>query len=177
MQMRPDIQITSVIKAMTDVIIPAIDPVNKLAIEQSQLIIGLLSLLKSQLPVQFRFDRDELGRLCTHAATLSRISSSDSGTQKALQQLAADSAAASSLLDQFGRDPAELIAQVRKLREGMSGVVDAAAQGTDGAAQLQAEKVILAMSKEQLLRDRSLVKMQGWEMDPDSIPAIEELLG
>ena len=177
MQMRPDIQITSVIKAMTDVVIPAIDPANKLAVEQSQLIIGLLSLLKVQLPVQFRFDRDELSRLCTSAAALSQIASTDANTQAVLDQLATDSSTAARALDQFQRDPAELIQLIRTLRQGMSSVVDAAAASTDTQAQLHAEKLILSMSKEQLLRDRSLVKMQSWEMTPADIPAIDELLG
>jgi hypothetical protein len=37
--------------------------------------------------------------------------------------------------------------------------------------------IVLAMSKEQLLRDRSWLLMQGWEPDPKSIPPIAELLG
>jgi hypothetical protein len=32
------------------------------------------------------------------------------------------------------------------------------------------------MSREQLLRDRSWLLMQGWEPDPKSIPAIDTLL-
>jgi len=176
MQMRPDIQITSVIKAMTDVVIPAIDPANKLAVEQSQLIIGLLSLLKFQLPIQFRFDLDELGRLCTSATALSQIASTDANTRSTLNELANSSNTAAQVLDQFQRDPAELIHHIRTLRQDMSNVVDAAAASTDIQAQLQAEKLILSMSKEQLVRDRALVKMQGWEMTPGDIPEIEALL-
>ena len=42
MQMRPDIQIQSMIKALTDVVLPAVDADNKLAHEQTRLVIGLL---------------------------------------------------------------------------------------------------------------------------------------
>ncbi|MGQ0622999.1 MAG: hypothetical protein ACT4QA_24340, partial [Panacagrimonas sp.] len=63
MQLRSEIQLTSMLKAMKDVVIPAIDPANRLAIEQSQLIVGMLGLMQHQLPIQFKFDRDELGRL------------------------------------------------------------------------------------------------------------------
>jgi hypothetical protein len=34
----------------------------------------------------------------------------------------------------------------------------------------------LVMSKQQLLRDRSWLLMQGWEPDPKSVPGIAELL-
>jgi len=177
MQMRPEIQIASAIKAMNDVVIPAIDPANKLAVEQSQLIIGLLSLLRSQLPLQFRFDRDELGRLRGCVQLLSEISATDAGVQAALQQLAASNHAAAAVLEHCTVDPAELTDSVRALREAMGKVVSTAARTNDLAVQLRIEKLILDMSKEQLLRDRALMKIQGWEMDPAALPDIEALLG
>lgn len=176
MQMRPEIQIASVIKAMKDVVMPAIDPANKLAVEQSQLIVGLLSLLRTQLPVQFRFDRDELGRLFSCAETLKEIPATGSGVKAALDKLTASSAAAAAVLERCRLDPAELTISVRDMREAMGSVVSAVAGASDPGAQLRVEKIILAMSKDQLLRDRSLMKMQGWEADPASLPDIEELL-
>src|ERR1700756_539308 len=70
MQMRPAVQIKSMVKAMTDVVLPAIDPANKLAQEQARLVIGMLGLMAQQLPLQFRFDCDELARLLQLAAAL-----------------------------------------------------------------------------------------------------------
>ena len=52
----------------------------------------------------------------------------------------------------------------------------AAAGGGDKAALALVESTILSLSKEQLLRDRSLMLPQGWEPDPKAVPAIEELL-
>jgi hypothetical protein len=177
MQMRPNIQITSVIKAMTDVVLPAIDPANKLAIEQSQLILGILNLLASQLPVQFRFDRDELSRLCQYAHKLGAISVSDTHAGGALAALGASSAAAASVLEQCQLDPAELTSSVRHMREAMGELVCALATTSDLDNQLRVERIFIEMSKEQLLRDRSLMKMQGWEVDPEALSDIELLLG
>jgi hypothetical protein len=176
MQMRPEIQIASVIKAMKDVVMPAIDPANKLAVEQSQLIVGLLSLLSTQLPVQFRFDRDELGRLFSCAETLKEIPATDSGIKAALDKLSASSATASTVLERCKLDPAELTICVRDMREAIGSAVVAVTGTTDLSTQLYVEKIILDMSKDQLLRDRSLMKMQGWEANPASVPDIQELL-
>jgi hypothetical protein len=46
----------------------------------------------------------------------------------------------------------------------------------DEAAQAAVQKTVLVMSKQQLLRDRSWLLMQGWEPDPNSVPGIAELL-
>lgn len=176
MQMRPEIQITSIIKAVKDVLLPAIDPNNKLAVEQAQLVIGLLNLLASQLPVQFRFDRDELARLLATAETLGTIPAGDPGVAAAIAQLAASRTAGASVLEHCRVDPAELVRSVRDLRQKVGAVVSATAATDDVASQLRVEKIVLDLSKEQLLRDRSLMKPQGWEPDPAALPAIEQLL-
>lgn len=177
MLMRPEIQITSMIKAMTDVVMPAVDPGNKLAVEQSQLIVGMLSVMAKQLPVQFHFDRDELQRLIDTAKTLQAVPTTDATVKSVLAQLAACSAAAVDVLEQCRHSPSTLEVSIRDMREAVGDVVQSLAATTDLAAQLQTEKIILQMSKEQLLRDRSLMLSQGWEPDPKAVPSIDMLLG
>ena len=63
MQLRYEIALAAMMKSMTDVVIPAVDGKNDLAVQQANLVVGLLNLLAQQLPQQFRFDRDELQRL------------------------------------------------------------------------------------------------------------------
>jgi hypothetical protein len=176
MQMRPEIQITSMIKALTDVVIPAIDPVNKLAIEQSRLIVGLLNLMASQLPVQVKFDRDELARLATCSRTLIATVSADSGIRTAIAQLETCTDTALGLLERNALTPADLVGGVRKLKAAVGTLVTVAAASTDIDAQLRIERIVLTMSKEQLLRDRSLMKLQGFEPNPAALPEIMQLL-
>lgn len=176
MQMRPEIQITSVIKAVKDVIIPALDPANQLAIEQSQLIIGLLSLMASQLPVQFRFDHDELSRLLAAARTLQEIQFDRTGVESAMNRLTATIDNASLVLGRGLVDPTDLAATLRDLREAVGSVIQSVADAGNVDTQLKVERIVLDMSKDQLLRDRSLMKSQGWEPDPGAVPAIRELL-
>src|SRR5882762_103895 len=127
MQKRPEIQIASVIKAMKDVVIPAIDPANKLAVEQSQLIIGLLSLLSIQLPLQYRFDRDELARLLDCARALQGAPAGHSAAKPALERLRNSSAAAAAVLEQCRVGPDSLTASLREMREAIGALVKAVA--------------------------------------------------
>ena len=177
MQLRPEIQLKSMIKAMADVILPAVDPNNKLAVEQSQLLIGMLSLMAKQLPLQFRFDCDELERLIATAGTLKDLASSDARVRSALAQLAARRTAAVDLLGQPRIDPTRLFDAICELRAALGAIVTSLGETKDEANQLRVEKVILDMSKEQLLRDRALLVMQGFEANPAALPSIESLLG
>lgn len=60
--MVPDInlQLGVAIKALRDVIIPAIDPANGVAIEQAQLTLATLAMAREHLPFQERLVRTEL---------------------------------------------------------------------------------------------------------------------
>jgi len=177
MQLRSEVQLASMMKAMTDVVIPAIDAKNDLAIQQAHLIVGMLNLMAHQLPMQFRFDRDELQRLVKSAEGLSLLSSKDSAVSAAVEQLAASCDAAVNVLKHCVMDPAELVASVKTMREATSMLMVAASRSDDKAAFAAVEQAVLALSKEQLLRDRSLLLVQGWEPDPSAIPPIEKLLG
>ncbi|NMG55168.1 hypothetical protein [Aromatoleum aromaticum] len=176
MQMRPEVQIASMIKAMKDVVIPAVAGTNKLADEQAKLVVGMLSLMAQQLPVQFRFDRDELARLVQASVALKEVQAKDSSTRTACGALIERTAEAEEVLEQGRRDPDDLRRSVRAMRAAVCDVVEAFAKsGSD--EMLKVERIVLAMSAEQLLRDRSLVKLQGWEPDPAAVPDIEKLIG
>jgi hypothetical protein len=176
MQLRSEIQLSAMIRAMKDVVIPAVDAKNELAMQQAQMIVGLLNLMAHQLPMQFRFDRDELQRLVASAQSLSALKSQNPAIGEAAQQLQACSASAAQLLERCVTDPAELTTAVRDMREATSVLMTATSGGQDPAALDVVEDVVLRLSKEQLLRDRSLMLPQGWEPDPTAVPVIEKLL-
>ena len=177
MQMRPDIQITCMTKAMLDVVIPAVDPGNKLALEQSQLIVGMLNLMAKQLPLQFNFDRDELQRLVGSASEFQKIQVTEAGAVAAKERFINECTAATAILEKCQTDPAALLRSIKEMRSAMGAIVSSLAEGHDESAQFQVEKVVLSVAGEQLLRDRSLMALQGWEADPTAIPSIESLLG
>lgn len=176
MQMRSDSEITVMIKALEDVIIPAVDATNKLAVEQAQLVTMTLKLLQSQLPVQFRFDHDELTRLVQAAGKLRHICTGDTAVASRLQRLAAEQAEAESVLERSKVDPARLLESIRALRTSIAALVGEAGRGEAGSGFSAAEQVVMDLSKEQLLRDRAFLILTGNEIDPDAIPPIASLL-
>lgn len=180
MQMRPAVQIQSIIKALTDVVLPAVDPGNKLAQEQSRLVIGLLTLMSKQLPLQFRFDCDELARLIAFSQQLRQqlrqLGRETAGLQTTLAQLKAATADAEHVLERAKAEPEEVLDAVRSLRASSGAVVSAVFTEADAATVESVQKAVLANAEQQLLRDRSWLLMQGWEADPASVPPIEQLL-
>lgn len=176
MQMRPQIQIKSVIKALTDVVLPAVDPDNKLAQEQARLAIGLLTLLSQQLPVQYAFDCDELQRLLACSDQLRRTVKGGAETTAALAELSRVTDAGTQALAGTGTSPDALLHAVRALRAATGALITQAHRDGDPACRPALRKQVLEMSKEQLLRDRSMLLMQGWEPDPKAVPALQTLL-
>ena len=70
MDIRPSFQLQTVIKAMTDVILPAVDPNNKLAQEQAGLVIAILNLIAQRMPLIYRYEGEELARFLELAGQL-----------------------------------------------------------------------------------------------------------
>ncbi len=172
MEMRPQLQIQTVIKAMMEDVIPAMDQGNQLAMQSAQLTIGTLMLISQHLPLEYRYDCDELARLL---ATSKALATQASGLA-ATSELAAAGTVAADVLDRARAEPTEILDAIRRLRAATADTVRAVyAEGSD-TAQATVEKTVLAMSKEQLLRDRSWLLMQGWEPNPALVPAIDTLL-
>lgn len=170
MQMRPQVQIQSIIKSLTDVVLPAIDPNNKLAQEQGRLIVGLLGLMGKQIPLQFQFDRDELTRLLDFADELQRAVGGEHAELARCRNDAAD------VLERAKADPSEVENAVRALRANTGAVITETFRTADEPVQDRVQKTVLAMTSAQLLRERSWLLSQGWEPDPSAIPPIESLL-
>jgi hypothetical protein len=85
-------------------------------------------------------------------------------------------AAAASVLEQAQAGPEQVERVLRELRAAASQVVRAVYDGVDEQAVKRVQELVLEVSKEQLLRDRSWMLMQGWEPDPSAVPRIQDLL-
>jgi hypothetical protein len=176
MEMRPDLQIQTVIKAMMDDVIPALDPDNQLAQQAAQLTVGTLTLVAQHLPLEYRFDCDELQRLLELAEQLQRDAAGGARLDAALTELVAAATTGAGVLERAKAEPAELLEAIRRLRAAGSETVTAVFAEADEATQQAVQATVLASSKEQLLRDRSWLIMQGWEPNPESVPPIDQLL-
>lgn len=68
-------RIDSMIQAVTDIVIPAIRQEESLAMEQIQLVVAHLTLMKTQLPMAEEFDKLELAEAVELAGQLINLSS------------------------------------------------------------------------------------------------------
>lgn len=176
MQLRADIQIKSILKAMADVVLPAVDPGNQLAQEQARLCMGLLDLMARQLPLQYRFDVDELGRLLGLANELHTAVTKNPIDESTAQALAKTIAQGQGVYARAQADPAEVLEALRALRSTTSAVVTQVCTDEKRADLSAVEQLVMASSHEQLQRDRSWLLAQRWEPNPEALPAIETLL-
>lgn len=177
MQLRPDITIQSILKAMTDVVLPALDPANPLAQEQARLCMGLLGVMASRLPLQYRYDCDELSRLHALSLQLQKMPEVARLAPQAFGALTKGERQADDVLARARAEPAEVQLAVRALREATGNLVQEAFQNdAQGLKTRELQRAVLDMTQEQLLRERSWLLGQGWEPDPAAIPAIETLI-
>jgi hypothetical protein len=176
MEMRPALQIQTLIKALVEDVLPALDPTNQLAMQSAQLTIGTLHLIAQHLPLEYRYDCDELSRLLATAERLQAQAGAGTRTQAAFAALDQARSIGTDVRARARAEPAELVESVHRLRAATASTVRAVfAEGSE-AAQRAVSDLVLTMSKEQLLRDRSWLLMQGWEPDPKAVPAIDTLL-
>jgi hypothetical protein len=167
MEVRPDLQIQVILKALKDVILPAVDKDNKLAQEQTHLAIGTLQLMAKFLPIAYRYDRDELDRYVRLSRDLlAQIGNKADGT--AINNLKTVATHGADVLERARAEPAEMEKAVFDLRATVGELIEAVHAGSDGTAKTAVQKLILAAAKPELERERAVVIDMGWETDPST---------
>lgn len=179
MELRPEIQLKGAIKALTDVVVPAVDPGNTLAQEQVRLVLGTLQVVASRMHLLYRYDRHEIERLTVLVRDLERFGAADSETgertRAAADRLARAGHEGRDVLDRARAEPSELEGTIRSLRDAISVFIRAVHQ--DGRAHVsELRQTVLAAAKEQLDRERAWVLAHGFETDPDSVAKLETLI-
>ena len=177
MDLRPKLQIQTMIKAMTDVVVPAVDPNNQLACEQAQIVLGMLNLMAARLPWQFQYDLDELDRALRLSAEILENGSGGSSTQSALRALEQSTRDAHSIADAAKASPEKLEHAILALRTHTSEVVHAIWIDGDADCRETIGRAVLNVSKEQINRERSWFAPQGWDTQENSPAPLETFLG
>lgn len=176
MELRPQLMLQSVAKSLTDIIIPAVDPNNKLAQEQSRLILGLVQIVISRLPLMYRYDRHELERFVALANTLTAESYHGDLATQAAARLDAVKASSADVLDRARAEPSELEGAVLELRAAISALIRGAHAADDSVSAEAVREHVFKAAKEQLDRERAWVLPYGFEADPSVVASIESLL-
>lgn len=176
MELRPEFLIQTIIKTLRDTVLPAVDPDNKLATEQAQLVVAMLGIVQQRLPLMYRFDRDELDRSLALAEALQAQAAEVPGVAEHLQALSVSMATGKEVLIRAKAEPDELVTANFTLREKVGALITALYSSTNTSDLKQTSAIVTSHAREQLLRDRAFLIAQGWEADPQSIPELETLL-
>ncbi len=175
MELRPSLLLPAMLKAMTDTVLPAVDPENKLAVEQAKLVAGMLGLLASRLPLLARYDRTELRHSVVLAARVREAARGGPATASALGELDRTRAVAESALARTGADPSEIEAALLELRARIGAVVVAVSGDGDETSPRDLRRAVLDAAKGEVERARAWLLPQGWESG-EGLPPLESLL-
>jgi hypothetical protein len=169
MDVRPELQIQTMIKAMVDVVLPAVDPNHRMAQEQARLVIATLRLVAQRLPIAYRYDRDELERYAALARdVLVQIGAAvPAPTTATLERLVAR---ASDVLDRARAEPAELEAATFEMRAAVGELIQSVDVSGDAPARTRLRKLILEAARTELQRERALVVDMGFETGTAAVP-------
>lgn len=168
-----DVRLQSVIKAIEQVILPAVDPANPLAREQASLAIGHLYMMRGQLPFLSDYEtlcRDEIARL---GERLVAIAAGGAETQAA-------TAALEDVLDPDRGSGSDATLSLGKRRQRIAEAIDALIRASvvDGSKIFRdvSENLVLDYGICQTARDRAWFKASGLDPDCATLPSAAEIL-
>jgi hypothetical protein len=140
-----DDRLASVIRALTEVILPHLPPEASLAQEQAHLSIGHLQIMRAQLDHLPGFERDELDDAIAIGRALSSGVSGGKATQAALTDLAKQVSAA---------DGSDVRGQRMAINGAVEGLVRAVAEDGDAGVNSALTRTILQLEHARSQKDR-----------------------
>jgi hypothetical protein len=156
----PELRLRTMMRSLTEVILPSLDQNNALAQEQGRLLLGHLHALLLQQPHAQRVERVDARALENLGQ---RLIDACAGGPITMAAAARVTAAITS------GDHATLSHAIERL------IVDSALDGSPAFLRT-AEALVLADAKATSLRGRTWFKPMGFDADPDSLPDISTLL-
>jgi hypothetical protein len=154
-----DERLASVVRSLTEVILPHLPPEASLAQEQVQLAIGHLQILRAQLDAVPAFEREELDDAKTVGAALAHEIAGGAVTGAALSALAASIA---------GADGADVRGQTTAINKAVDALVKAVSVDGTNEAKAMLSRIILEHEKVRVLKDRKWFLPFGFDtiLDP-----------
>lgn len=165
-----DVRIDSMIRALTDFIVPELDPAGPGA-EQAALVTGHLLVLRGQVDIAEPFERFELRHAADEAHALLAVVQESPA--------AATTAAVGALRSALGASSDADLAQVRgsteRIRSAIEDVVRAAA-GADEAVRAAVRTAVVEHERRMADANRALFLGNGWESGEVDLPDLTTLV-
>ena len=166
-----DLRLRAMQKALSQVVIPALDTSNRQAQEQAQLVLGSLEVVRQQVDHAQWYEAADLVSLCNLAESLSTVPALDVG--------AAIPAARRHALERVSRwdvTLTQLRAASAALREAIGGLIESVYGHDAQSTVLAVTRLVMAHAKEQIGRERAYVAPMKWDGYPDSLLPLDESL-
>lgn len=158
-----DVRIQSMIRAITETILPQLEP-GTAAADQAALVAGHLAVIRDQIDVAVNFDRFELRSYRTLAASLADFSFGGPETSSAMKHL-------TSLIEApIAEHPAGVRKQVEMLGAAVESLVHAVASDGSTGVGARATSTVIDHERRRIAANRSLFLGMGWEDDSDDLP-------
>jgi len=168
-----DVRLQSVIKALEQVILPAVDPNNPLAREQAALAIGHLYMIRGQWPYMADYAAICLADIVKLGGDLLKVADGGMNTRNA-------ASAVKSTLDQVSNEQGGHTTAISQRRDAIAVAVDDLinASAIDGSKSFRdsSENIVLDYGIYQTSRDRAWFKASGLDPDCANLPSHAELV-
>lgn len=165
-----DDRLGSMARAVQEAILPALDSTQSLAIEQAQLLLAHIAMIRCQLDFAPDFERTEAAELASLARELLQEGQGGAMTMAACQAL--NSALSAATFDQ--------IADVRRTTASLGDAIEALidASGTDGDASFKEAsfKKVIDAGRIAATRDRSWFQPAGFEAVDVQLPSAASVI-
>ena len=169
MQPTFDLRIRSMVKALTESVLPSLDPDNKAAIEQLNIVIGSLAVLKDQVDYVHWFEFVETSEMASLAA---HIAGMLGGQSDDLAKRAAEAA-------KRANEPASPLSERQSgnvdLREALVRLIEAGL-ASDTATAEAVRAAVMDHSERQIGRERAFIAGTKLEVFADNFVPIRESL-
>lgn len=166
-----DLQLQVALKALRETVAPAVDPANKVAVEQLHLSIATIAMVRNRPPLARRFPRRQLADALALADAVARAARTDPSID--LAALNAAIAAGPALLTDADAETADFETTNAAVTEATLAVITAAQQS---AAIGAIDAAVLQASAPAIERARAWFLSAGFEPDPSAIRPLAALL-
>lgn len=156
-----DVQLQVALRALEEVVAPALSDAEKHVVEQLHLAIATIGFVKTRLLEARRFARFELAHFATLAKAVAESADNDAG-------LLTQARHAQSVLDDPLADVADYEDATSRLRDEVTAVGSRCA---DAAKRAEVDAIVLNQSTALLAQYRQWTSPFGFELKPEELPA------
>src|SRR5262249_32442270 len=169
MQPGYDLRIRSMMKALAETVIPAIESTKRAAVEQAHIVLGSLELLREQIDYAHWFEVSDARDMARLIRALIREADLPSAGE-------AEATAADALLEAARHDvPLSRLREAnRRLRGAIRGLIEDAFAALDAGVGRRVQALVLEHGKVQIGRERAFVAAAGFDVFPDDLQSIDQ---